>query len=350
MAVISSYPGIAHFRADPNEFALRYRRGRLVRSGIGLSFWFNRLTAAVAVVPSQDAQIPVHGKVRTADLQDLFYEGVAIVRIADPLALAQRLNFSINLRTARHLDQPMVALANLISQVVANAVTGLVGRAALHEIMRGGAADLARQTAAAADVLGTVGELGLEMASLSLSTIKPSAEVEKALQTPTREAIQQRADQAVFERRAIAVEKERAIAENELATKIEIARREADLIGQRGDNDTKTVTLEAAAARIRADGAAEQRMIAERADASAVRLRGTAEADRFTAVATAKQAAESERFAALAALPDGTRQMLVLERFAEQIPSIQQLSVTTGEVQALVERLVASFARPGVEG
>ena len=54
--------------------------------------------------------------------------------------------------------------------------------------------------------------------------------MEKALQQPTREAIQQQADEATFARRALAVEKERAIAENELHNQIELARREEELI------------------------------------------------------------------------------------------------------------------------
>ena len=64
-------------------------------------------------------------------------------------------------------------------------------------------------------------------------------DVEKALRQPAREAIQQRADAATFERRALAVEKERAIAENELANRIELAKREEQLVGQSAVNDRK---------------------------------------------------------------------------------------------------------------
>ena len=53
---------------------------------------------------------------------------------------------------------------------------------------------------------------------------------------PTREAIQQAADEATFQRRAQAVEKERAIQENELQNKIELARREEQLIAQKGQH------------------------------------------------------------------------------------------------------------------
>jgi hypothetical protein len=60
--------------------------------------------------------------------------------------------------------------------------------------------------------------------------------VEKALRTPAREQIQRNADRATCERRGLAVERERAIAENELQNQIELARREEQVVAQRGAN------------------------------------------------------------------------------------------------------------------
>ena len=41
---------------------------------------------------------------------------------------------------------------------------------------------------------------------MRVAAVAPTAEMEKALQQPTREAIQQNADEATFQRRALAVE------------------------------------------------------------------------------------------------------------------------------------------------
>jgi hypothetical protein len=60
--------------------------------------------------------------------------------------------------------------------------------------------------------------------------LRPEPDVEKALQTPARELLQQETDRATHERRALAVERERAIAENELQNQIELARREEQLV------------------------------------------------------------------------------------------------------------------------
>ena len=78
--------------------------------------------------------------------------------------------------------------------------------------------------------------------SVRVSSIKPTADLEKALETKTREKIQQEADEAMFERRALAVQKERAIAENELQNQIELSIREEQLIKQQGQNEKHRIS------------------------------------------------------------------------------------------------------------
>ena len=107
--------------------------------------------------------------------------------------------------------------------------------------------------------------------------IRPEPELERALQTPTREEVQQAADRATYERRAKAVERERAIAENELQTKIELARREQQLVEQHGANTRRQTELDAQAQLVAVQGQAEREHVA-----------ATAAADRATLVAAAR--------------------------------------------------------------
>ena len=130
----------------------------------------------------------------------------------------------------------------------------------MHELLDAGIEPLRARLAQGLVGIASLAALGLEIVAIRLAAIAPSTELERALQTPTFEALQQKADQAVFERRALAVEKERAIAENELNNKTELARRENDLIAQ-----------EAANARHRAEGNREAMQIA--ADGEAARIR-----------------------------------------------------------------------------
>src|SRR3546814_20711648 len=78
--------------------------------------------------------------------------------------------------------------------------------------------------------------IGLAIVAVRLNNLAPSSELERALQTPTFEALQQKADEAMFERRALAVDKERAIAENALGNKTDLERREKQLIAEEAGN------------------------------------------------------------------------------------------------------------------
>src|SRR5439155_23600063 len=100
--------------------------------------------------------------------------------------------------------------------------------------------------------------MGLALVSVQVQRVAPMPDVEKALQTPVREAIQQRADEAVFARRAQAVENERAIKQNELSTEIELARRQEDLIRREGANQLLDAHQQAEAERVRAEAEVER--------------------------------------------------------------------------------------------
>src|SRR5262249_1500370 len=95
--------------------------------------------------------------------------------------------------------------------------------------------------------------MGLAVVAVQVNQVAAAPELHRALETPMREAIQQKSDEAVFQRRAMAVEKERAIKENELATQIELARKHEQLLKQQGANKLLEVQSQAEAERARVE-------------------------------------------------------------------------------------------------
>ena len=141
-----------------------------------------------------------------------------------------------------------------------------------------------------------------------------------ALQTPTFEALQQKADEATFERRALAVEKERAIAENELATKTELARREKLLIAEETDN-----------ARSRATGLAEAQSV-----------EAGAQADRIRTVEAAKAEAEAAHIAIYRNLPPAVLLGLAAQTLAGKLETIEHVNITPD----LLAAVLGEFRKP----
>ena len=135
----------------------------------------------------------------------------------------------------------------------------------VRRILADGVAPIRAHIAAGLAAEPALEDLGIELVAVRVAAVAPTAELEKALQQPTREAIQQHADEATFQRRALAVEKERAIAENELQNRIELARREEELVAQEGANARKRATEQVAAAMVEAAGRRRARRARRRA-------------------------------------------------------------------------------------
>lgn len=221
---------------------------------------------------------------------------------------------AIGLRSGSWTAEPIQRIETRLAGLVNQAVLQYLAQASVQALLDAGPAPLrgALQAALAHDP--ALGEIGLDVVAIRLTNLAPSSELERALQTPTFEALQQKADQATFERRALAVEKERAIAENELANRTELARREQQLIAEEATN-----------ARARAAGLAE-----------AQQIEAAAEAERLRTVESAKAEAEQAHIAIYRDLPPAVLLGLAARDLAGKLDTIEHLNVTPDLLAALV--------------
>ncbi|MFT3797568.1 SPFH domain-containing protein [Microbacterium sp.] len=338
MASITRYPFIRHLSATPTMHVTHSRRGIPRHTGAGQAFWFRSLDAAISEVPIDDRELAALVTLRTADLQQLSAPATATYRIVDPELAARRVDFSIDLDTGAWTDQPLDAIAAPLHGATTAAVVHLLQPRTLDDALR---ADLAELGAAATAMLAAdarLTDLGIEIVGVRFSLLRAEPDVERALQTPAREAIQQDADKATFARRALAVEREAAIGENELANQVELARRQEELVQAKGRN-----------ARIEAEKAAAAAMIALDAEAERIRTQAQAQADAQRALGEAAGAAEQARMAALRDVPTGILTALALRELAGHLPSIGSLTVTPDLLTDLVGTL-AGRAGAGKEG
>jgi regulator of protease activity HflC (stomatin/prohibitin superfamily) len=266
MAEIIALPFIHHLRSDASSHVLHYRRGKLKRSGRGLAFWFRPLASSIAEVPADARELPLLFHGRSVDFQDVTAQGVITYRVDDPQALARNLDFSLDLRRGVWLKQPLEKLALALSELAQQHAWDYIARTSLREVLREGQAVVRQRIEAGLSADPSLAALGLALVSVRVSSLRPTADLEKALEAPMREHIQQESDEAAFQRRALAVEKERAIAENELQNQIELAKREELLIAQQGQNARRKAGEDAEAQRIATESeAARTRLLAEAA-------------------------------------------------------------------------------------
>ena len=226
MAEIANYLFFRHLRAEPSSHVIQYKNGRQRRSGRAASFWFRPLDTAVVEVPVDDRELSFIFHGRSADFQDVTVQGVLTYRVVEPALLAERVDFGIDLRNGRHLREPLEQLSDMLSALAQQFALDDIARAGVRELLIDGHERIRRRVREGLLADDALSGLGLELVAVRVAAIRPTADLEKALEAPTRETIQQAADEAGFARRALAVEKERAIAENELQNRIELAKRE----------------------------------------------------------------------------------------------------------------------------
>jgi regulator of protease activity HflC (stomatin/prohibitin superfamily) len=319
MADIARFPFVRHVRSNPSVYVLHYRHGHVTRAGRGLSFWAWPLSDSIIEVPTDDRDLTlvVHG--RSSDYQDVTVQGIMTYRPVDPVRLADRVDFSLDLTTGTYVSEPIDRVEVLLSQLAQEEVLRYLARTTIRELLRDGIARLREAVDAALALAPQLPEFGLAVSSVRITGVRPNPDLEKAIEAPVREHIKQESDEATFARRALAVEKERAIAENELQSRIELARREQALIEQQGAN----------AKRKAAD------------DAESAQIAAAADAGRIETVEGARQRVEANRLQALQAAPGSVLATVAATAFAEHIDSIANLQITPD----LLSSIASAFAQ-----
>jgi hypothetical protein len=343
MAHIGRFFFWRHLRAEPNQHILHFKRGQLVRSGPGVAYWFNPLSAAIAMLPVEDCETTFLLKERSRDFQEVSVQCTLTYRITDPEKAARRVNFSIAQASGAWQEQPLERLASLWAQRAQPPARDYLKAATVEEAVREGAEPIRRAMHEALSRDVDVAAMGLAVVSLQVARVAPSADLEKALQAPTREGIQQRADEAGFARRANAVEKERAIKQNELMTEVDLAQRQAELLAQQGRNKLQTVQADAESERARVEAELARQELAAKAYAEQIEVRSRGEASATRLKQAALVEAERERVAIFRDAPPGVLLGLSLQELAGKIQTIQHLNLTPD----LLRETFAQFLRDG---
>ena len=195
---------LRHLRGAPTSWtcATAPRQGRSTRAP-ALSFWFRPLTAVLCEVPVDDRELPLLFHARTERLPRRHRAGHGDLPGRRPGAAATRLDFSIDPVQGLWRGHPLDQVAGLLAELAQQPALDLLARLPLAEALTTGIAPVRAADRATASP-PTHGSPRPASASSSARVVAVRAEpdVERALQTPTREQVQQDADRATYERRA----------------------------------------------------------------------------------------------------------------------------------------------------
>jgi regulator of protease activity HflC (stomatin/prohibitin superfamily) len=172
--------GINFVKAQPNTYFMQYKKGRIVREGEGLSFFYYAPMTSLVAVPMASVDIPFIFKEVAADFQEVTVQGPVAYRVTDPKKLSKLLNFTLADNNQNYTsDDP-----EKLPQRVVNQVQVLM-RAELQKLTLRGALKqseaIVQSVRKELSVCEMVEQFGIEVLALSVLAIKPKPETARAL-------------------------------------------------------------------------------------------------------------------------------------------------------------------------
>jgi regulator of protease activity HflC (stomatin/prohibitin superfamily) len=299
---------------------VHYRRATLRHNARGAAFWFDPLQDSIAEIPLDDREVAlvIHG--RSRDYQDITAQGSMSYRFVEPIKAADRYDFTIDLGTGKLRGTPQEKIESMLAGLAEQYAQTYLAQTDLRAALSDGAVRTRAAIEAGFSGEDALVEAGIAVVSVRMRLVRPSADMEKAIEAPTREHIKAAADEAAYGRRALAVEKERAIAENELQNRIELAKREENLIAQEGENERNKARLAADSSRIVAES----------------------EAENIGTVEGARLAIERQKIEAYAIIPPAVMLGLAAREFAGKIENVGNITLTPDLVGPYLANVLAN--------
>ena len=230
-----------YVKFSPNEYVIRYRNGKVVKEGVGLSFFYlERYTSAVSI-PVSNTDADFIFQETTSDYQAVTVQGQLTYRITDYKKISSALDFTVNLKTKAQAANPIAKLSKRIINIAEVLVKSYIGNIELREAIQASrslAADVLEKLRANPELR----DLGVTVSGFSVLKVSANAETVRALEAKTREKILKDADDALYERRNASIEQERKIKENELNTELSVGLKKKAI--RESEIETKKMVLE----------------------------------------------------------------------------------------------------------
>ena len=334
----------------PSEYIIRYKKGKIVKEGAGLSFFFLEKNTSASALPVSNQDADFIFEEQTRDFQTVCVQGQLTYRIVDYKKTAEAMDFTVNLKTKEYNDTPMSKLSKRIINIAEVIVKGKIGAMELTQAVRSNE-QLANSILNELQQLKEMKDIGVTVNGFSILSIEPNKETIRALEAKTREEILKNSDDALYERRNASIEQERRVKENELNTEISIEEkkkliRETEISTKRmvieKENELEKIKTESAAEREKIKLDAEIELEKKRKELSELRLENAkkdadAEAYRVGVVMEAYNKLSKEALVALATLNMEPEKIFAqaFDKLAVNSEKIGSLNITPDFLESL---------------
>ncbi len=229
--------GIKHIKFDSMTYVLHFINGNIKKEGRGLSFFYFAPKSSIVAIPMGSNDLPFVFNESTNDYQTVTIQGQISYKISNPKTLADVLDFTVQ-DNGQYKKNDIEKLNQRIINEAQTATSAFIHGIKLKESIRS-AKSIEVNITEGLKSSTAIGMLGIEILGANILAIQATPEMARALETETREKLQQEADQAVYERRNFAVEQERIIKESELNTEIAVEEKQKQIAEKKMESDVQ---------------------------------------------------------------------------------------------------------------
>lgn len=223
--------GIKYIKSDSSTYIIQYAKGKIVKQGVGLSFFYHAPTTSLVSIPVGSEDVNFIFTELTKDFQEMSIQGQVTCRVKDPLALSTMLNYTLS-ANGQYLTDDHTKLPLRVLNQAQVSIRQHLGKYELYDAISASeviASSVKDDLASSV----TLEKMGLEINDVCIVAIKPNKETARALEAETRERLLKLSDEAVYIRRNAAIEQERVIKENELNTEIAMEEKKKEVMERR---------------------------------------------------------------------------------------------------------------------
>lgn len=231
--------GIKHIKFDSMTYVFHFKNGRVNREGRGLSFYYFVPNSSIVAIPMGSNDLPFIFRESTNDYQSVSIQGQISYKISNPQMLSDVLDFTVT-DSGAYKKNDIEKLNQRIINEAQTSTSSYIHDIGLKEAIRS-AKEIENRILGGLKSSPAISMLGIEILGANVLAVQAAPEMAKALETETRELLQQDADRAIYERRNFAVEQERKIRESELNTEIAVEEKQKQIDEKRMESEVQRV-------------------------------------------------------------------------------------------------------------
>jgi hypothetical protein len=229
--------GFRHIKFDSMTYVIHFSNGKIMKEGRGLSFFYFAPNSSIVAIPMGSNDLPFIFNENTRDYQTVKIQGQISYKITDPKALSNTLDFTVN-EAGVYKKNDMEKLNQRIINLAQTSTSSFIHELILKDAVRS-AKQIEMNILEGLMNSEAIKTMGIEIMGASILAVQTTPEMARALETETREKLQQQADEAIYERRNFAVEQERKIKESELNTEIAVEEKQKQIEEKRMETEVQ---------------------------------------------------------------------------------------------------------------